>query len=77
MRHVLMNLEACIEALKKGKPLQARELLQTLLHYQSMSPYEEKLIESCLLAQKYRFDEAIAVVEAVMDVIVSNEIEIA
>lgn len=67
-------LEACIEALRHNKPVHSRELIQILLHHQSMSTFEETLVEASLLTQKYRFDEAIEEIKSVMDMVVSHEI---
>lgn len=67
-------LEACREALRHNKPIHSRELIQILLHHQSLSTFEETLVEASLLTQKYRFDEAIKAIESVMDMVVSHEI---
>ncbi|MBN2897580.1 MAG: hypothetical protein JXO44_02300 [Clostridia bacterium] len=74
VRYILVALEECVASLKQGKPLRSRELLQVLLHYQSMASFEENLVEASLLAQKYRFDEAIEAVEAVIEMIAKREI---
>ena len=74
LRQILSLLEGCVKALKNRRPIRTRELIQTLLHYQSMSMFEENLVEASLLTQKYHFEGALEAVESIIHMIPCDEL---